>query len=145
MRQVFSWLPLSWELLPLAARVEFPWEPAQHVTAAWREEYGPLLVTATLTQPFGNGPVLAAWSLPIHFTVTASLDASWSLRGLTGRQIELGWGFTTPVASQTEFPYALLARTPVNRALTGSWDLAAERPPLRAGSRVRAIHFGVQL
>ncbi|MBF0626486.1 MAG: hypothetical protein HQL82_16985 [Magnetococcales bacterium] len=132
------------DLLALA-RMEYPWEPALRISAGLNEAYGSNIALSRLELPFGNGPLLVAWSLPIHFTVTASLDASWSLRGLTGRQIELGWGFTTPVASQTEFPYALLARTPVNRALTGSWDLASERPPLRAESGVRAIHFGVQL
>ncbi|MBF0625379.1 MAG: hypothetical protein HQL82_11315 [Magnetococcales bacterium] len=132
------------DLLALA-EISCLWEPARRISAGLEERYETSIARANLAMPFGNGPVLAAWSLPIHFTVTTRLEASWSVRKLTGRQVETGWGFTTPVAGQETFPYALLTRTPVNRALTGSWDLASERPPLRAGSGVRAIHFGVQL
>ncbi|MBF0143555.1 MAG: hypothetical protein HQL59_08900 [Magnetococcales bacterium] len=127
------------------AQLEYPWEPALWISAESDEAYGSSIAISRLELPFGNGPVLAAWSLPTHFTVTARLEASWSLRELTGRQVETGWGFTTPVAGQETFSYTLLARTPVNRALTGSWDLASERPPLRAGSGVRAIHQGALL
>ena len=127
------------------AGIACPWEAALRISAGMDEAYGSSIAITRLELPFGNGPVLAAWSLPIHFTVTTKLEASWSVRGLTGRQVETGWGFTTPVAEQESFPYDLLVHTPVNRALTGSWDLTAERPPLRAGSGVRAIHFGVQL
>ena len=126
-------------------QLECPWEPALRISTGLDEAYGSSIAITRLEFPFGNGLVLAAWSLPIHFTVTTKLDASWSVRGLTGRQVELVWGFTTPMADQADFPYALLARTPVIRALTGSWDLASERPPLRAGSGVQAIHLGVQL
>ena len=131
------------EISDVSRAVEFSWEPLPVVNRQWMEEYGPLYTQAGVAMPFGNAPVTAQCEFPILAPIVAAVAFPWTVLGLAGCQVAMPWGFTTPVAGQTAFPFELLARNPVNRSLVEYWDLAVEKPILQPNSVVRAFHQGV--
>ncbi|MBF0143045.1 MAG: hypothetical protein HQL59_06255 [Magnetococcales bacterium] len=136
--------PLEQPYGPWMARItnEQPWDSCIVVKAALPQEYRSLLAFSSASFPYGNAPVQAQCAFPIHFTVSASLESEWNLRGKARSQCVMPWTSTTSVAMQALFRWDRLKRDPVAASSIQLWNLAEDRPVRPTGVAVRAFHFG---
>lgn len=121
---------------------EHRWEPCVVVQSSLAERYADLLIQAQASFPYSNAPVQYQHEQPINFSVSASLESSWSILSSVQNQCEMPWAFLTPVAAQGVFRWDCLDRNPVVASLTQLWNLSSDRAIRIPDTAVRAFRSG---